>query len=169
MDNYKEVMDDWLGLCTKGMVRNHHHLLQEHGHYFGESSSLPSNYKLRKLRQCYYNSMMAALEDPDDKVYCEGYAVTSRLGLPMQHAWVYSMELGRVIDYTWRFKPGQAAGYFGIAFYTDVVRSYTNRTRRTGSILEEITRDLIEGGYSMPRDPTFLKDTIYEIPESRST
>lgn len=169
MDNYEEALKEYLEICTKGMSRSYYHLLKEQGHYFGEFSNLPDNYEMRQPKQCYYNSMMAAVEDMDDKVYCEGFAVMSSLGIPLQHAWVYSMELRRVIDYTWDFRQGQAAGYFGVAFNTDTVLNHMLRTKHAGSVLEEIARDLRDGGYSMPCDPSFLKDIIYEIPESCSS
>ena len=65
-------------------------------------------------QQCYYNclSMLFAPENPDDLIYCEGYALSAKSKTyPHQHAWVYIDN--QVIDVTWT---ALSPCYFGIPF-----------------------------------------------------
>ena len=50
-----------------------------------------------EVKQCYYNSLRYSWEDPDAQYY-EGWVVSSRLGLPIRHAWIVSD--GEVFDPT---------------------------------------------------------------------
>ncbi|ACB54465.1 hypothetical protein cce_5119 [Crocosphaera subtropica ATCC 51142] len=65
-------------------------------------------------QQCYHNclSMLFEPENPDDLLYCEGFALSDQVNVyPVQHAWVYIEE--QVIDVTWN---QLSPCYFGIAF-----------------------------------------------------
>lgn len=76
-----------------------------------------------EIRQCFYNSLMAASAWPDRLVYCEGIAFSGFL--PVNHAWVLDLETGLAWDPTWseaRLGPRmQSACYLGIPLRLDVV------------------------------------------------
>lgn len=67
-----------------------------------------------KMGECYRNAwMLAQLKDLH---YCEGYAVSGMLKLPLEHAWCVDDE-GKVYDPTWL----SGSDYFGVAFEDEVV------------------------------------------------
>lgn len=73
---------------------------------------LPENIDRGSPKNCYYNCLELLREHPD-LTYCEGYAQSEDLPLPLFHAWLVD-EDGLVVDPTW--KSGDA--YFGIWFNT---------------------------------------------------
>lgn len=74
---------------------------------------LPNNIDRGSPKNCYYNCFELLREHPD-LTYCEGYAMSEDLPLPLFHAWLID-EDGNVIDPTW--KSGDA--YFGVPFNTE--------------------------------------------------
>lgn len=82
-------------------------------------------------RQCYRNAALAAKLLPRRFVYCEGYATTKTLCLPLLHAWLLDVETLQTIDPTW----GQeGAEYFGIAVKLSFVRRAWRKAGHYGLI-----------------------------------
>lgn len=73
------------------------------------------------MGHCYSNSSRTAFLD--GLAYCEGYAVPSGIGIPLEHAWVCDAR-GRVIDPTWP----DGSDYFGVAFTEDFHAQVTAET-----------------------------------------
>lgn len=62
-------------------------------------------------KSCYWNCYQLASKLPLF-TYCEGYALSNYIELPIAHAWLLNAD-GEVIDPTWE---KEAAEYYGIAF-----------------------------------------------------
>ena len=82
------------------------------------SQRIPSPWR-GEPKACYYNARKLARQANRGRSvlrYCEGYACSNKLGLPLAHAWCVDQE-GRVIDPTWDENPEGETGadYFGIA------------------------------------------------------
>ncbi len=77
-----------------------------------EYSPLPEYIERGIPKNCYYNCL-ELLRKHRDLTYCEGYAFTEDLPLPLFHAWLVNSK-GEVIDPTW--KTGDA--YLGVRFNT---------------------------------------------------
>jgi hypothetical protein len=91
--------------------------LLEHGEAMGPNIKRPKGVRLMQKKQCYGNSARSVMHydvDPTEWFYCEGYAVSETLGLPLEHAWLANRK-GEVIDRTWRKETGECA-YYGIPF-----------------------------------------------------
>jgi hypothetical protein len=73
---------------------------------------LPDWLERGPAKECYSNSLLAAMHH-HELFYCEGYATTERLSLPLAHAWLGTLD-GLVYDPTWE----DGADYFGIPFLT---------------------------------------------------
>lgn len=69
----------------------------------------PKGFRKGRRNQCYMNASRVALRR-DDVVYCEGFAVSEKLPIPLSHAWLLTMD-GEVVDLTWDHG---TASYFGI-------------------------------------------------------
>ena len=63
--------------------------------------------KQGQAKKCYYNSIMASIED-NTLGYYEGYGITKQIGIPFEHG--FNVKNNVVIDYTW--SDGEL--YFGI-------------------------------------------------------
>ena len=74
---------------------------------------LPNNVDRGLPKNCYYNCLQLLREHPD-LTYCEGYAQSEDLPLPLFHAWLID-EDRNVIDPTW---DDDTAVYLGIPFDT---------------------------------------------------
>jgi hypothetical protein len=73
-------------------------------------SPRPQGVRKQRDRQCYQNSWHASRQY--GWAYCEGYALSGDLGIPVMHAWNLDLETGRVIDLTWRHP--ENAYYWGM-------------------------------------------------------
>ena len=82
------------------MAEDYYQWLNEMGREFNVERNkyftCTSSYQ-HQVKQCYYNSLRYSWEDPDAQYY-EGWVVSSRLGLPIRHAWIVSD--GEVFDPT---------------------------------------------------------------------
>lgn len=92
--------------------------------------------KRGRMKECYRNATMAALRQTR-LIYCEGYAMPDLVPIPMEHAWLYDPEAGRVVETTWE-QPG--LDYYGIAFTRDYLRIATMRRKYYG-LIYAFTRD----------------------------
>ncbi len=94
---------DWKYHCIEEIILEHGQFM-EGGQ--AQQIGLPQH--------CYHNclSMLFAPENPDDLIYCEGFALSDLVNVyPVQHAWVYIDK--QVIDVTWN---QLSPCYFGIPF-----------------------------------------------------
>ena len=71
------------------------------------------------MGQCFRNSMMYVL-DHRDLTYCEGWAMSARLPIPLQHAWILDGE-DKVIDPTW---DDEEVAYYGVPFDFEFVAKF---------------------------------------------
>ena len=74
---------------------------------------LPEDIERGLPKNCYYNCLELLREHPE-LTYCEGYALTEDLPLPLAHAWLVDSN-GNVIDPTW---DDESAVYLGVPFNT---------------------------------------------------
>lgn len=70
------------------------------------------NIERGELGQCYRNSLLFVTDNGREFSYCEGWAYSTRLPIPLQHAWVLNSE-GKVIDPTWS---DEEVYYYGVEF-----------------------------------------------------
>ncbi len=97
--------------------------------------------------------MLFSPENPEDLIYCQGYALSYESDLrPAQHAWVYIDE--QVIDVTWNYL---SPCYFGIPFNRQWVMEKTEEKLRTGDHIASFL------AYESPLTIQFLK---YGLPSS---
>lgn len=90
-------------------------------------------------RQCFANAGRLAGRYPDRYAYCEGFALSRRVGfvLLIHHAWVLDLEdQGRVREITW---PHGGLSYFGIEFDPDCYQAAT-RQSETFDVLDHLAR-----------------------------
>jgi hypothetical protein len=102
-------------------------------------------------KSCYLNCYQLASKLPDI-TYCEGYALSNYLDLPIAHAWLLTSN-GEVIDPTWE---EEASAYYGVAFryrwIKALIKSRRDRGRENdisifeGNHLEEFS--LLKNGLS---------------------
>lgn len=85
---------------------------------------LPAKYQYGQLRQCFANAYRLAKKSHGKLRYCEGIANAI---IPTPHAWTVT-EDGKVVDPTWRTRPGDEHGhnpddlaYYGVAFDMEFV------------------------------------------------
>ena len=83
-----------------------------------------------KIKQCYYNSQMLALQNPRI-LYYEGFANSKVLSLPLEHA--FNVIDNKVVDVTWK----DGKHYFGIYIPTDFIRK---NIFKTGEAQQLITK-----------------------------
>jgi hypothetical protein len=88
------------------------------------SQPLPSRFKLRPQRACYWNAQRL-IRKKSKLRYCEGYMSRPDLPLLINHAWAVDPE-DRVIDPTLRAQGAHwsgsgEAGYFGIVFSRELM------------------------------------------------
>jgi len=81
----------------------------QHGQPF-EYAPLPDTIKRGKMKDCFRNSALLALENQAYR-YVEGYASSI---IPTHHAWCIDSE-DRVVDNTWQ----DGKEYFGVVFDTE--------------------------------------------------
>lgn len=114
--------------------------LLKYGQEFNTNIKRPKGVTLMKLKECYSNSSKTLMFDDLDKnewFYCEGYAASKSLSLPLEHAWLANKN-GDVIDRTWRYSPGDCA-YFGVPFKYDYMLNTIMRNRYYGLLSDGCT------------------------------
>lgn len=117
---------------NRPQVKFYQYLLT-HGKQFNiidkEKSEKIRTERLCKLKECYYNAQLMALDS--DMKYYEGYAVSGQLPIPVEHAWLVSN--GKVIDITWYdlSKPD----YFGLEIPKDFIRKNMLFTEKVEQLL----------------------------------
>jgi hypothetical protein len=68
-----------------------------------------------KLGHCYQEAFRLA-ESDSIFIYCEGYASSEKLVIPLQHAWCVNRETKEVYDPVWNTKRVKGNAYCGIPF-----------------------------------------------------
>jgi hypothetical protein len=86
----------------------------------------------REIKQCYYNSQMAAVTANGRLDYYEGWYVTEHLPLPLEHG--FNVYAGKVIDNTATGRFG-VEEYFGIKIPLSFVRRNINDTSMAEPLL----------------------------------
>lgn len=111
-------------------------VLHRYGRVMSEVSPLHGKLPLRSVpKECYQNSARAVLwpeflegGSGDALYYCEGYAASKGLGIPIEHAWLCDGQ-GRVIDPTWK---EAGIDYFGVTFSREFIAEFASVTRYFG-------------------------------------
>lgn len=85
------------------------------------------------VRMCYkYANRLTAFDT--ELTYIEGYAVSTKVSIPLVHAWCSDIKNQHVIDPTWRGQEttGSPAGYIGIPFSHKFVAHVMHETKQYG-------------------------------------
>lgn len=112
----------------------------QHGQFF-QPYSLPNEIKFGKKRLCYNNATDLALSNIK-YIYCEGYAVTEIINIPIYHAWTVD-ENNTVFDNTW-----DPCGtlYFGVKFNTNFLFKHLLKTKEYGILSEYMPSEWCKNG-----------------------
>jgi hypothetical protein len=86
-----------------------------------------------KLGFCYKEALHLALADPIF-IYCEGYASSEQLCIPLMHAWCVNRETREVYDPVWNTKKNRGNAYCGIPFNVEFVKKVVLHTELYGVI-----------------------------------
>lgn len=86
----------------------------EHGQAF-EPAPLPADVSRGEPKNCFANSGKLAV-DNERFVLVEGYALSL---IPVEHAWLWDTQTGKLVDPTWRDDVARDAAYFGIPIQRD--------------------------------------------------
>lgn len=80
-------------------------------------------------KQCYYNCQLAMLtsEYSHEFEYCEGFAMSMDLGIPLEHGWLIHKKTKLVVDPTWCQKeidavPWPNTKYFGVIIHQNDIK-----------------------------------------------
>lgn len=125
----KHFQNNWKYCCFEDLI------LSE-GVQFDRFLKKPKWIKKGIIKQCFKNCFSSVVENPDDLIYCEGYAAGL---IPTHHAWL--LYQGQVIDPTWhnRFKSIKYE-YIGIPFKFNYVLKVAHETGYYG-ILDNFTQN----------------------------
>lgn len=107
------------------------------GNSYEVSNAPPTSYG--RMRECYCNTFQLVEYHPQ-LTYCEGYAVSKTVPIPIHHAWAIDQD-GRVLDPTWKV-PG--VEYFGLALKWDFVQNIVIENKAYGLLGEMVPRTMIE-------------------------
>jgi hypothetical protein len=86
-----------------------------------------------KLGFCYKEALHLALSD-SIFIYCEGYASSEQLCIPLNHAWCVNRETREVYDPVWNTKKTRGNAYNGIPFNVKFVTKVILHTEVYGVI-----------------------------------
>lgn len=74
-----------------------------------KNGKLAEEYCIRIIsKACFYNAQQLAVFSKGEFEYCEGYAISKNLGIPIEHAW--NVKDGKIIDISWK----NGIEYFGV-------------------------------------------------------
>lgn len=97
--------------------------LLRNGREFPRAAELPRGLRMMTPKECFRNAAMVALRRRG-LVYCEGYAMTELIPLPLPHAWLLDAH-GCVADPTWE----DGYEYFGVAIARDFLKRVLSESR----------------------------------------
>ena len=96
-DNIKKYVNNYLKMAEmlgnpelESMAEDYSEWLQVNGREFNVEKNkyfTCTSHTQAQKKQCYYNSLRYTWENPDAEYY-EGWVVSSRLGIPIRHAWL---------------------------------------------------------------------------------
>ena len=90
-----------------------------------------------KMKFCYYNSQMYALENKQAKYY-EGWGITEGIGIPLEHGFNVIEE--QAYDKTWN----NGLVYFGIHIPTKWVQEYVVKTSMADNLMYRYVMSILE-------------------------
>ena len=94
-------------------------LILRHGRVFPRAKTAPA---LRIPKACFQLSYRMATKLRSQWVYCEGFAISRRLGLAIHHAWATPADgSGEAFDSAWDDGLGDSC-YLGIPFTVDFIK-----------------------------------------------
>lgn len=102
-----------------------------------ELSELYSAMHYCKIKQCYLNSWLLAINQRTFKYY-EGYVVSANCPVPLEHSWI--VKAGQVIDPTLiirvkGMKERIGDEYYGMHIPTDYIRKKAIQTGKSGAYI----------------------------------
>jgi len=95
-------------------------------------TQIESPFERGPMKDCYSNALNIAMLH-GGFWYCEGYAASPLIGLPIQHAWICN-DQGEAIEVTW---PYENSTYFGVAFEVDFVAKHVLHTGYYGVLAND--------------------------------
>jgi hypothetical protein len=130
----QEERNQWKDMGAGSWVL--HEFLLRHGRTF-KSQPLPSRFKFRPQRACYWNAQEVVQNSRGRLRYAEGYVWSPELTLLILHGWAVD-DSDHVIDPTLRsdvhVSSSGKSQYFGIAFSPETYKMM--RPRGGGSLLD---------------------------------
>lgn len=87
------------------------------GYYFDVDQQQLPKAALMPIKECFANAARKALGSPK-YLYCEGYAVSEKVGIALPHAWNLDTHTGLAVDFTASWH-GKGKAYLGIVFSTE--------------------------------------------------
>lgn len=106
-------------------------LLLEHGREW-TPAKLPPGMERGQPKMCFMESSHLAIREfgrRNGLVYCEGYAISDVVPIPLEHAWCVTKS-GHVVDTVW--DNPQECHYFGIPFRTDFLKMILLKSKHYG-------------------------------------
>jgi len=88
-----------------------------------------------EMRACYANAFALMCREPD-VIYCEGYALSDEVPIPLDHAWCCRPD-GKILEPTWRYKN---TAYLGIPLKREYVHECFLK-RKQGCVLHAWRRE----------------------------
>ncbi len=112
VNSSKTYVETWveLGKLQKWTVPEYV-TLAKYGKAWERALPRPKGWRKGRVGFCYANAGRVASSD-DDYLYCEGYATSTTLPIPLGHAWLMCRSTGDIIDPTWV----NGRDYFGLTF-----------------------------------------------------
>lgn len=105
-------------------------LTLSHGLWFTPAIGRYGDLPWGEPKQCFRNSLLWAMLQPDRFIYCEGYAVGI---IPIHHGWLIDRVTRAVVDLTWRER---RFVYVGLPFRSEFLfHCYERDNRSIGNIL----------------------------------
>lgn len=102
--------------------------------------------KFGKQKECYFNAWYYVLNKNESKkryYYCEGYAISSLIGIPMEHAWVYDKVKEIILEVTWK---NVGTDYFGLLYNFDyVMKTGAKSGHRFGAVNIGLFEKIMDG------------------------
>lgn len=89
-----------------------------------------------KLGFCYKTAYQLA-ESDSIFIYCEGYAASEQLSIPLHHAWCVNRETREVYDPVWNTKRTRGSAYCGLPMNLEFVRKVILHNKQYG-VLDSI-------------------------------
>ena len=93
-------------------------VLLKKGSWYETHGDWTGGFPQMKTKECFSNALNLALKK--DMLYCEGVALSSDLGIPMNHAWCVDAG-SEVVDPTWR---PRSSIFYGVGLVFDPKKAF---------------------------------------------